>query len=174
MKLIIAPDKFLETPVERFDYNKHDAVTVSLAMTTMMNSLGGLGISANQVGLNAQIFVMKPLLNKQVVTFAGGTTVINPIIKAISEELETQVEGCLSFPDITLKITRPKKILVEFDTLTSDGKSVIHVAQTYEDIDARIFLHEYDHLSGVVFTDRVSKIKRNMTLKKMLKNKKRK
>lgn len=174
MQLIIAPDKILETPVVKFDYDKYDAPTVSLQMATVMNSNGGLGLSANQVGLDAQIFVMKTVINKQIMSINGAVTVINPSISAISEELETQVEGCLSFPNIYLQVTRPKKILVEFDTLTPDGNSVIHVGQTYEDIDARVFLHEYDHLSGVLFTDRVSRIKRQMALKKLEKNKRRK
>jgi peptide deformylase len=174
MQLVTAPNNFLEIPVIKFNYDLHDAASVSLGMSTLMIEKGGLGLAANQVGLDAQIFVMKPVLNKQVTSINGTLTVINPILSAISEELETQVEGCLSFPNVYLKVSRPKKILVEFDTLTPDGKSVIHVGQTYEDIDARVFLHEYDHLSGVLFTDRVSKIKRQMALKKIEKNNRRK
>ncbi len=172
MKLVIAPDKFLEKKVQQLDYNVTDPLSTSHNMGVLMNIEGGLGLAANQVSIDAQIFVMRPVLNKTH-SIAGVTTVINPEIKAISEEVDTGVEGCLSYPGVFLSVRRPRKILVEFDTLTEDGNNVIHVGQVFEDIDARIFLHEYDHLTGVQFIDRVSSLKRDMAVKKVLKHKKR-
>ena len=61
---------------------------------------------------------------------------------------------------------------MEFDTLTSDFKNVIHVESKFDDIDARIFLHEYDHLHGIQFIDRVSKLKLQMAEKRRLKRNK--
>lgn len=61
--------------------------------------------------------------------------------------------------------------MVEFDTLTTDLRDVIHVEAKFDDIDARIFLHEYDHLHGIQFIDRVSKLKIQMAEKKMNKKK---
>jgi peptide deformylase len=109
---------------------------------------------------------MKALLNKQ---HGDPVIVMNPIIKGLSEEIESGVEGCLSHPDLILKVRRPVSVMVEFDTLTSDMKDVIHIEAKYDDIDARIFLHEYDHLYGIQFIDRVSKLKLNMAEKKRLK-----
>jgi peptide deformylase len=173
MKLITAPNKFLEQQVKTFDYSEFDPLVISQQMISIMSTEKGLGLAANQVELDAQIFVMRPFLNKEN-TVLDTLVVINPVIQAISEETEKNVEGCLSYPGVFLHINRPRKILVEFDTLTSNGESVIHVGQTLEDIDARIFLHEYDHLAGIQFVDRVSALKKSMALKKIQKHNKRK
>lgn len=172
MKLVIAPDKFLENTVPDFDYNVYDPYVTSAKMVHLMTTEGGLGLAANQVSLDAKIFVMKPIINKVNAVY-DMLTVINPVIVTVSDETFTEVEGCLSYPGIFMDITRPKKVLVEYDTLTQDGNSVIHVGQMYEDIDARIFLHEFDHLHGIQFIDRVSKLKKQMCLKKLSKSKKR-
>ncbi len=109
---------------------------------------------------------MKTILNKQ---YGDITVVLNPIIKGISEELEIGPEGCLSHPGLILKVKRPISVVVEFDTLTSDYKNVIHVEMKLDDIDARVFLHEYDHLHGIQYIDRVSKLKLQRAEKQRLK-----
>jgi peptide deformylase len=166
MELVLAPDGRLETKLERFDFELMHPAPVAVDMIELMQKHSGLGLSANQVGFPMQIFVMKALLNKQ---HGDPVIVMNPIIKGLSEEIESGVEGCLSHPDLILKVRRPVSVMVEFDTLTSDMKDVIHIEAKYDDIDARIFLHEYDHLYGIQFIDRVSKLKLNMAEKKRLK-----
>ena len=166
MELVLAPDGRLETKLERFDFELMHPAPVAVDMIELMQKHSGLGLSANQVGFPMQIFVMKALLNKQ---HGDPVIVMNPIIKGLSEEIESGVEGCLSHPDLILKVRRPVSVMVEFDTLTSDMKVVIHIEAKYDDIDARIFLHEYDHLYGIQFIDRVSKLKLNMAEKKRLK-----
>jgi peptide deformylase len=169
MQLIKAPNLMLEAPVKKFDYELMHPAPLALDMIDIMNKESGLGLSANQVGLNAQIFVMKTILNK---THGNPLVVINPIITGLSKEIEEGIEGCLSHPDLFLKVRRPISCTVEFDTLTNDLKSVIHVDTKFDDIDARIFLHEYDHLHGIQFTNRVSKLKLTMAEKRRLKRKK--
>jgi peptide deformylase len=171
MKLVKAPDVMLETAVQRFDLGNIHPAPIVLDMIDLMEKEGGMGLSANQVGFNGQIFVMKTYLNKQ---FGSPIAVINPIIKGLSKEIEEGVEGCLSHPGLLLKVKRPISCLVEFETLTDDGKNVIHVEAKFDDIDARIFLHEYDHLHGIQFIDRVSKLKLKLAEKKKLKKEKRK
>ena len=166
MQLIEAPNHMLEVPVVKFNYESLHPGPIALDMIELMNKESGLGLSANQVGLNAQIFVMKAILNRE---HGDPLVVINPIVKGISQETESSVEGCLSHPGLILKIKRPISIMVEFDTLTSDLKDVIHVEAKFDDIDARIFLHEYDHLHGIQFIDRVSKLKLEMAEKKRFK-----
>lgn len=156
----------LEVPVHKFNYDSLHPAPIALDMIEVMNKHSGLGLSANQVGLNAQIFVMKAILNKQ---YGDPLVVINPVIKGISNQTEASVEGCLSHPGLILKVKRPISCMVEFDTLTNDFKDVIHVEAKFDDIDARIFLHEYDHLHGIQFMDRVSKLKLEMAEKKRLK-----
>ena len=62
MHLIKSPNPWLEKKVKEFDFNKLDAISISNQMIELMNTAGGIGLSANQVGLDAQIFVMKPHL----------------------------------------------------------------------------------------------------------------
>ena len=171
MKLVLAPDQILETKLERFNLEEMHPAPIALDMIDLMQKEGGLGLSANQVGFPMQIFVMKTLLNKQ---HGSPLVVINPIIKGLSKEIESGVEGCLSHPGLILKVRRPISCVVEFDTLTSDYKNVIHIETKFDDIDARIFLHEYDHLYGIQYIDRVSKLKLEMAEKKRLKKEKRK
>lgn len=166
MQLVLAPNVMLETPVKRFDYELLHPAPIALDMIDLMREKSGLGLSANQVGLNAQIFVMKTILNKD---HGDPLIVINPIIKGLSEEREEGVEGCLSHPELFLKVRRPISCIVEFDTLTSDLKNVIHIETKFNDIDARIFLHEYDHLHGIQFINRVSKLKLKMAEKRRTK-----
>ena len=171
MELVLAPDGRLETQLEKFDVGAMHPAPVALDMIDVMKKHNGLGLSANQVGFPWQIFVMKAVINKQ---FGSPLVVINPVIKGLSQEIEPGIEGCLSHPDLFLKVRRPISCMAEFDTLTSDFKNVIHVEAKFDDIDARIFLHEYDHLYGIQYIDRVSKLKLEMAEKKRQKKQKRK
>lgn len=169
MQLIVAPDTRLENPVPKFDLATDNPRPLAFQMIELMQKEGGLGLSANQVGINGQIFVMKCLLNKK---YGETIVVMNPHIKGISKELEEGIEGCLSHPGLTLKVRRPISCIVEFDTLTNDYKDVIHIETKFNDIDSRIFLHEYDHLQGIQFINRVSRLKLNMGIKKQAKRNK--
>jgi peptide deformylase len=166
MQLILAPNVMLETPVKTWPFDQLHPAPIALDMIDIMLKESGLGLSANQVGVPFQIFVMKPVLNKQ---YGDSTVVINPVIKGLSKETEEGPEGCLSHPGLFLKVKRPISSIVEFDTLTSDFKNVIHVETKFDDIDARIFLHEYDHLHGIQYIDRVSKLKYKMAEKRRIK-----
>lgn len=169
MQLVLAPNKILETSVDQFDYDRLNPAQVALEMISLMNQKSGLGIAANQVNLNAQIFIMKPVLNKK---FGAPLVVMNPTIKGLSKERETSVEGCLSYPDLVLRIKRPISCIVEFDSLSENFRDVVRIETKFDDIDARIFLHEYDHLHGIQFVDRVSKLKLQLAQKRMQKRKK--
>ena len=169
MQLIKAPNVMLENKVNRFDIDNIHPAPIALDMVELMLKENGIGLSANQVGYDGQIFVMKAQKNMQ---FGPYITVINPIIKGLSKEIESGEEGCLSHPGLIIKVRRPISAMVEFDTLTPDNKSTIHVETKFDDLDARIFLHEYDHLYGIQFIDRVSKLKLEMAEKKRYKKRK--
>jgi peptide deformylase len=130
-------------------------------MVTLMAEENGIGLSANQVGVNARVFVMYPHNIKDVNTpFA----VFNPKIIKVSQEVELEEEGCLSFPGLFFKVSRPKIILVEF--LDRDNNQ--HIIEL-TGIDARCFMHELDHLDGICFIDRISRLKLDLALKKQRK-----
>ena len=167
MNLVLAPNTMLENPVKVYDLEQIHPAPIALDMIDVMKKYGGVGISANQVGFNGQIFVMKTILNKK---YGDPMVVINPQIQGISRETELGPEGCLSHPGLILKVKRPISTVVSCLTLTNDYKDVITVEMKLDDIDARIFLHEYDHLHGIQFIDRVSRLKVKRAEEKRLKD----
>ena len=104
----------------------------------------GIGISANQIGIWERAFAMvKDIENNEVMVC------FNPrIIKSYSEEVEME-EGCLSYPDLFLKIKRPDKIVVKYE----DEDKKTHKMKL-EGLASRVFQHEYDHMEGIDFTQR--------------------
>jgi peptide deformylase len=161
MKLISSPNDFLTKVVKPFDFDALDAKQISGEMCQIMMAKNGLGLSANQVGLDAQIFVMRPIEHAEV---TKPFAVINPIILEIDNETVLGKEGCLSHIGLVLNISRPKSLVAQF--LDIDAKECI---LEFSGIDARCFLHEYDHLQGIEFTDRTSKLKLSMAKKKQKK-----
>ena len=165
MELIYAPSSWLTKQVKPFDFDTTDAIQTAQEMVDLMDLHKGIGISAIQVGLDAQIFVMRPTQHSEL---KEAFAVINPVIQKISEETDSKYEGCLSYPNLILNVKRPIKLVTQF--LDADAKECIIVLEGY---DARVFLHEYDHLQGIEFTDRVSKLKLGMAMKKKIKREKR-
>ena len=165
MELVKSPNEWLQKVVKPFDFNTLDAKDIGEKMIALMKSLSGLGMSANQVALDAQIFVMRPILLED----KTPLVIINPEVTSASKETELMVEGCLSHPELFLHVRRPKYITAKY--LDINAKECI--IELY-DIDARCFLHEFDHLNGIEYTDRVSKLKLDRALKKQNKLKKRK
>ena len=160
LTIIKSPDPWLEKKVKPFDFETLDAKELSSAMIELMIKEHGIGLSANQVGIDAQIFVMKPHLLENREPFA----LINPELESVTVNYEDLPEGCLSHPDLYLKVKRPRGIIAKYlDTDAKECKIELY------DIDARCFLHEFDHLQGIEFTDRVSRLKLDMAKKKQRK-----
>ena len=104
----------------------------------------GIGISANQIGIWERAFAMIRDLEHQEVMVC-----FNPrIIKSYTEEVEME-EGCLSYPELFLKIKRPDKIVVKYE----DEDKKTHKIKL-EGLASRVFQHEYDHMEGIDFTQR--------------------
>jgi peptide deformylase len=134
-------------------------------MLSLMHDNHGLGLAAPQIGDAFNMFVMTH-------SKMGDIGVYNPEIVEYSDTEVMWQEGCLSFPLLYLSIKRPESINVIYTK--ADGIS--QVEQTMTGRDARIFLHEYDHLQGILFLDKVSLLKinrakeqRNKLLKKFKK-----
>ena len=104
----------------------------------------GIGLSANQIGISERVFVM--MLN---VETEETITCFNPrIIKRYEDDVWCE-EGCLSFPDEIINIQRPNRIVVKYE----DEDKKEHKIKL-DGLAARVFLHEFDHLEGIVFTER--------------------
>ncbi len=135
-----------------------DRKELSEAMFDTMKKYGGIGLSANQVGLPFNMFVIgdHPEVEKNL-----KMTCFNPIVISNSVEEETMKEGCLTFPFVFLSITRPRKVVVKYEDENGDLKE-----GSLDGMMSRIFQHEYDHMLGKTFVDGVSKMKLDMAYKK--------
>ena len=123
---------------------KIDRYNVAKILIENMHHYGGIGLSANQIGMYVRAFAMIKDLeyNEVIVCF-------NPrIIKRYDDNVWCE-EGCLSFPDKFINIKRPDRIVVKYED--EDGKD--HKIKL-SGMAARVFLHEFDHLEGIVFTER--------------------
>ncbi|OKH48951.1 peptide deformylase [Calothrix sp. HK-06] len=125
----------------------------------LMKSLtetNGVGIAAPQVAVNYRLFIVasRPNLRYPNAPFMEPIAMINPKIIEHSKETVKGWEGCLSVPGIRGLVPRYQSITVEYTDVTGDSKNVKLV-----DFVARIFQHEYDHLDGIVFLDRVESTK---------------
>jgi len=156
MKLLFHPDEFLSKQVKAVDLENpgFDPVELKKEMTELMLASNGIGLSANQVGLDAQVFVMGDSVE-------NSTICINPTVLQYTQETVDDIEGCLSFPNIYVKIKRPKEILAEWYDENLEKQTV-----KIEGYSAKCYLHELDHLLGITFKDRASKLKWNMATKK--------
>lgn len=156
MNLIYYPNEFLSKKVKDFDIENPsvDPKELKRNMVQIMLDNNGIGLSANQVEFDGQVFVMGD-------TEENSTIHINPVVLQHTEETVTDIEGCLSFPNIFVKVTRPKEILVQFYDENLEQKQA-----KIGGYSAKCFLHEWDHLQGITFKDRVSKLKWDMATKK--------
>ena len=144
-------NKILRTPASKvlhFDQKLED--TVEMMIDTMLNPEGqdvtGIGIAAPQVGISKQIIVVTLNVNHK--KDPKVLVMINPEIIEASSTLSNYEEGCLSLPGAYGRVKRPAKVKIKWQNL--DGN---WCEKKLEKWDARIFLHEYDHLVGKLFID---------------------
>ena len=104
----------------------------------------GVGLSANQIGIGERVFIM--MLNMET---EETITCFNPrIIKRYDDNVWCE-EGCLSFPDEIINVERPDRIIVKYEDEDKKDHKI-----KLSGMAARVFLHEFDHLEGIVFTQR--------------------
>jgi peptide deformylase len=129
-------------------------------MVETMYAAPGVGLAANQVGSPLRLFVANPTEDHDP---SKLLVLINPELVESEGEMVTQ-EGCLSIPDFRQEVRRARRVLVR--GLDRTGRLVEIEGQ---DLLARIFQHELDHLNGVLFVDRLSPAKRDILLRKLKK-----
>ena len=158
MKLVTFPNPILTQKLDEFNFENPpvDPKELEKEMLSFMYDHNGIGLAANQVGINARVLVMGSKDNPE-----SGQAFFNPIIERHVDESSDFLEGCLSFPGIFVKIKRPNKIQVSYQDAAGERKSEI-----LEGLNAKCFLHEYDHLEGITFKDRVGPVKWALVAKK--------
>ena len=154
MQLVPSNDPILHRPAKSVDLADLPNLTATISeLQQQMTISGGIGLSANQVGLDLAMFVMEWVGEKRVC--------INPVVIETSEEIGSEDEGCLSFPELRLTIKRPLWAIVGWFDETGEARKTKLVG-----LEARVFLHEWDHLQGICFTDRVGKVTLMMAKKR--------
>jgi peptide deformylase len=165
MNIVKYPSKWLTKVCDPFDFDKDpDPKPLVKEMIETMLANNGIGLAAPQVEYDKAVFVFLP---QNIEDHKEPIAVFNPTIINVGTYLNTANEGCLSHPGLVLEIKRPENITTEY--LDIHGQRRVMFLQG---IDARCFLHEFDHLCGTDFTHRVSKTKRDMALKKLKKRNK--
>ena len=159
-QLIEEASKVLRTPPPEFDFENppEDPKEIAKNMGEAMDKFGGLGLSANQVGLPYRMFVMRTMHEGD--EEPENIAYFNPEITRVSQETESLKEGCLSFPDLFLMIKRSKTI--EFKYQDEEGEE--HTVMM-EGLGARCVQHEVDHLNGILFLQRASRLKIERAMK---------
>lgn len=159
--LVLLPDPLLRQvskPVESFDA---DLRKFSADMLDTMYDAPGIGLAAIQVGAPVQMLVIDLAKEDEP---KAPQIYVNPRILWSSEERNVYEEGCLSIPDYYAEVERPKQVRVSY--LDIEGKS--HEVEA-DGLLATCMQHEIDHLNGVLFIDYISRLKREMVVKKFKK-----
>jgi len=162
LKIVNAPNKILTSPARKvIKFDKKLAILVKEMKQTLTSQVDpqGVGLAAPQVGVDLALFIMKPYEK------AKTEVMINPKIIETFEvkphsapssrgsvrgkKPTTKLEGCLSVPKIWSPLTRPQKVLLEYQDLEGTVKS-----EWFSGFEATIVQHEVDHLQGVLFTQR--------------------
>jgi peptide deformylase len=158
LKILKYPNPLLDEKVPEFDFNNPimDPKELEKEMLATMFANNGIGLAATQVGIRARVFVMGHSLMPE-----NSFALFNPEVVNASSTLREAEEGCLSFPNIFAKIKRPSWVEVKYKN--SDGEEQVN---RFEGYDCVCFLHELDHLDGIVFKDRISSLKWALSIKK--------
>mgnify|MGYP001163705116 CR=1 FL=1 len=150
-----------ESDVWDFGKEKYDPAELEYDMCNFMLQNRGIGLAANQIDLTKRVFVMGSL---DIPNFPKPFALFNPVVLEHSAEEVLDTEGCLSFPGLFLKITRPTWVRVQYQN--SKGDTMDAKIDGYL---AKCFQHELDHLNGICFVDKVSKLKLQLAIKKLRK-----
>jgi peptide deformylase len=166
LKIVKFPDPILRERMPEFDFSNPslDPKQLEKDMIEVMLANDGIGLSANQVGIKARVFVMGHRENPEV-----AQAFFNPIVIANTDAIADMEEGCLSFPGIYVNIKRPTAIKARWQNSQGEFEE-----SEFDGYNCKCFLHELDHLEGIVFQDRVSTLKWALAIKKSQPKKKRK
>lgn len=158
-------DPVLKRKADEISASYTDLQSIIKNMWQTMYNASGVGIAAPQVGLSIRLFVVDTIqLNeKKKSNFQGIKKVfINPTILSETGDEWKYEEGCLSIPGIREDVFRNQTIKIHyFDEKFNE------ITEEYDDINARVIQHEYDHIEGVLFTDKLKPLKRKLLLPKL-------
>jgi peptide deformylase len=158
LKIVKFPNDILRERMPEFDFANPsmDPIQLEKDLVETMLAHDGIGLAANQVGICTRVFAMGHRDNPDSVQ-----AFFNPLVVATVDETEDLEEGCLSFPSIYVNIKRPKKIIARWQNSQGELQE-----SEFDGYNCKCFLHELDHLEGIVYQDRVSALKWALAVKK--------
>ena len=162
MEILLVPHPILRQKAKKLKSITAEDINIANLMMKSMIKAPGVGLAANQVGILKQIVTINFEDNEN--NKKANYILFNPSIIQYSEETVLMEEGCLSLPEQYADVERPKEILLEY--IDENEKTIKREIDGYE---ARILQHEIDHLSGKLFVDYLSSLKRNVLIKKVKK-----
>ena len=165
MRLEKEHSEILRRPLKPFDFENpimepHELVA---GMQAIRKEFGGVGLAANQVGIDARVIVIGMGSFETEGAEEFETAYFNPVVKSTMQGEIKMIEGCLSFPDLFIEIRRPQNLVMSWQD--ADQKQW---GERFGGMVSRILQHELDHLDGVVFTQRAQ----HVALEKARKNRK--
>ena len=162
MEILLVPHPALRQKANKLKSITKDDIKLAKLMMGVMIRAPGVGLAANQLGILKQIVTIN--FEDKENNKKANYILFNPEIIKYSEETIVMEEGCLSLPDQYADVVRPKEIILEY--IDENEKTIKKQIDGYE---ARILQHEIDHLSGKLFVDYLSSLKRNILIKKVKK-----
>ena len=137
--------------------------TLAEDMLATMRAAEGVGLAANQVGVLKRLFTWEAGRESEDGTWQQhGGAVVNPVLTDASEDLQDGDEGCLSFPGLFYPVERPLRVEVAYQDLDGEPREA-----RMEGHFARIWLHEMDHLNGILFVDHLAAHDRKAALRQI-------
>ena len=163
-KILFVPDAKLRQQAETIKKITKKDIDLSKRMIDIMLKAPGVGLAANQIG------ILKKIVTVHITSEDEADRIyalFNPLIKSYSQKKIIMEEGCLSLPKQYAEIERPESILIQY---TNEKNEIIE--EEKNGFEARVLQHEIDHLSGKLFVDYLSSLKRNILIKRVQKLKK--
>jgi peptide deformylase len=151
---IIPAEQLSQVSASKFNYEDVDALMLTNIMLDRMTEMGGVALSAPQVGLDMSMFVMG--------IDQARIEVFNPTIVSYSKEETLMNEGSLTFPGMLVIVKRPTTVTVEYYNKSGELQQ-----NEFQGLTARIFQHAFDHLQGTTIKSKVSKLKWDLATKRL-------
>ena len=164
MQIIVAPDSRLNQISKKVEIIDDSIISFLDQMLECMYQNNGIGLAAPQVGILKRLVVIDCSDNKDI---KKPLKLINPEITKLSKNISEFEEGCLSLPSQYAKVIRPSKITLKYTN--TEG---LICENNFSGLEATCIQHEIDHLDGKLFVDHISKLKKNIIIKKLKKFKK--
>ncbi len=148
LKIIPYGNPILRRQAEKIDFIDEYIVQLIKDMSDTLSAANGVGLAAPQIGVSKQLLI----IDWGSLTENGHLKVyINPEIIEYGKSTDTYEEGCLSFPRVFANVIRPTKVIVRYQNIKGDI-----IEEKLNQLPARVFQHEFDHLQGILFIDRIS------------------